>query len=113
MDKPPRRRPNPNGPRRSRARAPKRGELPGPSGMGSVTMKNVTPARRGPGRPKTSPTSGRKSFRSAPRPRKPAGPLVVPLGQSPAPTPPGRSPAMSPAPPERGLGFYQPMNDDV
>lgn len=72
--------------------------------------------KRGPGRPRAKAGSS-SGFRSAPRIRKPAAPLVVPLGQSPAPTPPGPSPAMSPAPspapPDRGLGFYQPMNEDI
>lgn len=73
--------------------------------------------RRGPGRPRLKISGPRnQGYRGKPRPRKPIGPLVVPLGQSPGPTPPGRSPALSPAPspaPEKTHGFYQPMNDNV
>lgn len=74
--------------------------------------------KRGPGRPRLKPSGpANQGYRGPPRPRKPIGPLVVPLGQSPAPTPTNaRSPAMSPAPspaPEKGIGLYQPMNDEV
>lgn len=55
--------------------------------------------KRGPGRPRLK-TGGptHQGTRGAPRTRKPIGPLVVPLGQSPAATPLNRSPAISPAP---------------
>ncbi|XP_065355033.1 chromatin-remodeling ATPase INO80 [Calliphora vicina] len=58
-----------------------------------------TPVKRGPGRPRLK-TGGpvNQGVRGAPRTRKPIGPLVVPLGSSPAATPINRSPAMSPAP---------------
>lgn len=85
-----------------------------------VFRSAATPVKRGPGRPRLKPSGpGHQGHRGPVRPRKPIGPLVVPLGSSPAPTPPGRSPAMSPAPSpapsiqERGIGFYQSMEDDV
>lgn len=58
-----------------------------------------TPVKRGPGRPRIK-TGGpvNQGARGTPRTRKPIGPLVVPLGSSPAATPINRSPAMSPAP---------------
>ncbi|XP_037892218.1 chromatin-remodeling ATPase INO80 [Glossina fuscipes] len=57
------------------------------------------PVKRGPGRPRLK-TGGpiNQGLRGAPRTRKPIGPLVVPLGSSPATTPINRSPAISPAP---------------
>lgn len=74
--------------------------------------------KRGPGRPRLKTTGPiNRGYRGAPRLRKPIGPLVVPLGQSPAPTPTVRSPAMSPAPSSSqdlsGIGFYQPMGDET
>uniref|UniRef100_T1PK30 Uncharacterized protein n=1 Tax=Musca domestica TaxID=7370 RepID=T1PK30_MUSDO len=70
------------------------------TGEGLFTPTAVpTPVKRGPGRPRIK-TSGpvNQGSRGAPRTRKPIGPLVVPLGSSPAATPINRSPAMSPAP---------------
>lgn len=76
----------------------------------------IPPTKRGPGRPRLKPNGpGNQGHRAPIRIRKPIGPLVVPLGSSPAPTPPGRSPAMSPAPSlhERGLGFYQTTDEEL
>ncbi|XP_075145715.1 chromatin-remodeling ATPase INO80 [Haematobia irritans] len=70
------------------------------TGDGLFTPTAVpTPVKRGPGRPRIK-TGGpvNQGARGAPRTRKPIGPLVVPLGSSPAATPINRSPAMSPAP---------------
>uniref|UniRef100_A0A1I8N1Y1 Chromatin-remodeling ATPase INO80 n=1 Tax=Musca domestica TaxID=7370 RepID=A0A1I8N1Y1_MUSDO len=70
------------------------------TGEGLFTPTAVpTPVKRGPGRPRIK-TGGpvNQGSRGAPRTRKPIGPLVVPLGSSPAATPINRSPAMSPAP---------------
>lgn len=81
---------------------------------------NVNRIRRGPGRPRLKPNGpSNQGQRPVQKYRKPIGPLVVPLGSSPAPTPPGRSPAMSPVPSpspslnERGLGFYQTSANDT
>lgn len=82
---------------------------------------NVIPVKRGPGRPRLKPSGpGNQGQRGPARQRKPAGPLVVPLGSSPAQTPPGRSPAMSPAPspappgtPQDRIAYYQPSDDDI
>ncbi|XP_059621349.1 chromatin-remodeling ATPase INO80 [Phlebotomus argentipes] len=131
-----RRRHNPRGTKRGRPRGSRRGG--GNSSLGrleataadtnagqatsggdlSAQPPAVPPiVRRGPGRPRLKIAGPRnQGYRGKPRPRKPMGPLVVPLGQSPGPTPPGRSPALSPAPspaPEKSHGFYQPMNDNV
>lgn len=83
------------------------------------------PVKRGPGRPRLK-TGGpiNQGLRGSPRTRKPMGPLVVPLGSSPATTPINRSPAISPAPSpahsERvananstGAAYYQPGTENV
>ncbi|XP_055921969.1 chromatin-remodeling ATPase INO80 [Eupeodes corollae] len=68
------------------------------SGEGGF-VPTITPVKRGPGRPRLKPGGPpNPGTRGTPRPRKPIGPLVVPLGQSPAATPVNRSPAISPAP---------------
>lgn len=81
---------------------------------------NVNRIRRGPGRPRLKPNGpSNQGNRSVQKYRKPIGPLVVPLGSSPAPTPTVRSPALSPVPSpspslnERGLGFYQTSSNDT
>lgn len=60
------------------------------------TSEMHTP-KRGPGRPRLKTSAGpvNQGYRGipGPKPRKPAGPLVVPLGQSPAATPLTRSPS--------------------
>lgn len=62
-------------------------------------VATIPPVKRGPGRPRLKPGGPPNSgSRGTPRPRKPIGPLVVPLGQSPAATPKSRSPAISPTP---------------
>lgn len=81
---------------------------------------NVNKIRRGPGRPRLKPNGpanqGNRPVQKYQR--RPIGPLVVPLGSSPAPTPTIRSPAMSPVPSpspslhDRGLGFIQPLISD-
>lgn len=88
--------------------------------LDSSTDASVAPPevkiRRGPGRPRLKPSGpANQGNRVTHKYRKPIGPLVVPLGSSPAPTPtPGRSPAMSPVPSpspslhDRGTGFYPP-----
>ncbi|CAD7093605.1 unnamed protein product [Hermetia illucens] len=68
---------------------------------GEGTFQPTVPPviKRGPGRPRLKPSGPtNQGYRGAPRTRKPIGPLVVPLGQSPAATPLNRSPVMSPAP---------------
>lgn len=124
----PRRRHNPRGTKRGRPRGIRRGggngvlgrtdlvgSTPSTSSIGSNSSAtfsgdaNSSPAivKRGPGRPRLKPGGppsnhsirGTGGFRGISRPRKPMGPLVVPLGQhcSPAVTPVNnRSPAMSP-----------------
>lgn len=76
--------------------------------------------RRGPGRPRLKPSGpANQGNRVTHKYRKPIGPLVVPLGSSPAATPLVRSPAMSPVPSpspslhERGVGSYPPSVSDV
>lgn len=81
---------------------------------------NVNTIRRGPGRPRLKPNGpANQGYRPVQKyQRRPIGPLVVPLGSSPAPTPPVRSPALSPVPSpspslhERDLGFYPPSTFD-
>lgn len=81
---------------------------------------NVSTIRRGPGRPRLKPNGpANQGYRPVQKyQRRPIGPLVVPLGSSPAATPTIRSPAMSPVPSpspslhERGLGFYPPSTSD-
>lgn len=74
--------------------------------------------RRGPGRPRLKPSGPANQGHRVTKYRKPIGPLVVPLGSSPAPTPTVRSPAMSPVPSpspslhERGVGFHPPAASD-
>lgn len=83
-------------------------------------ISNVSQVRRGPGRPRLKPNGpANQGNRSVQKYRKPIGPLVVPLGSSPATTPSIRSPAMSPVPSpspslhERGLGFRQNTANDT
>lgn len=79
---------------------PQQQQLTAKTGEGLFTPTAVpTPVKRGPGRPRIK-TGGpvNQGARGTPRTRKPIGPLVVPLGSSPAATPINRSPAMSPAP---------------
>lgn len=67
---------------------------------------NINRVRRGPGRPRLKPNGPANQGNRAPYKyhRKPIGPLVVPLGSSPASTP---LPSPSPSLHERGLGFRQ------
>ncbi|XP_037038168.1 chromatin-remodeling ATPase INO80 isoform X2 [Bradysia coprophila] len=128
-----RRRHPPRGAKRGRPRGSRRGGGTGSLGRSDTSAKGsigglaqpgdnisippaIPQAKRGPGRPRLKPNGpGNQGQRTPVRIRKPIGPLVVPLGSSPAPTPPGRSPAMSPAPSihERGLGFYQSTDDEL
>lgn len=90
------------------------------SSFGGVAS-NANQVRRGPGRPRLKPNGpANQGNRPQQKYRKPIGPLVVPLGSSPATTPSIRSPAMSPVPSpspslhERGLGFRQnSVNDTI
>lgn len=87
------------------------------TGEGSF-VTTIPPVKRGPGRPRLKPGGPPNTgTRGTPRPRKPIGPLVVPLGQSPAATPVNRSPAASPAPSpasERSTAgsYFQPNEAD-
>lgn len=86
----------------------------------SLPNVNVSTIRRGPGRPRLKQNGpANQGYRPVQKyQRRPIGPLVVPLGSSPAPTPTIRSPALSPVPSpspslhERGLGFYPPSTSD-
>ncbi|XP_055384468.1 chromatin-remodeling ATPase INO80 [Condylostylus longicornis] len=86
-------------------------------GGSEQSFETIVPViKRGPGRPRLKPGGPPNSgYRGAPRTRKPIGPLVVPLGQSPGATPLTRSPAMSPAPSpaHTGIGYYQPNDEDI
>lgn len=70
------------------------------------TVASANVVRRGPGRPRLKPNGPANQGNRAPYKyhRKPIGPLVVPLGSSPASTP---LPSPSPSLHERGLGFRQ------
>lgn len=75
--------------------------------------------RRGPGRPRLKPSGpANQGNRITHKYRKPIGPLVVPLGSSPAATPLVRSPAMSPVPSpspslhDRNIASYPPSASD-
>lgn len=72
----------------------------------TVPNANINRVRRGPGRPRLKPNGPANQGNRAPYKyhRKPIGPLVVPLGSSPASTP---LPSPSPSLHERGLGFRQ------
>lgn len=73
----------------------------------TVANANINRVRRGPGRPRLKPNGPANQGNRAPYKyhRKPIGPLVVPLGSSPASTP---LPSPSPSPsPHRGPGFRQ------
>lgn len=91
-----------------------------PSTSDAPVIHQLPQVKRGPGRPRLKPNGPshqgyRSHTRSTPRPRKPVGPLVVPLGQSPAATPIVQSPALSPSQSpvrDRGQSIYQPADDD-
>lgn len=81
------------------------------------------PVKRGPGRPRLKPTGPtNQGYRGTPRPRKPVGPLVVPLGQSHKALAQKKndqqktSNESTPSPKdtqENRLGFYQSLEEDV
>jgi hypothetical protein len=81
---------------------------------GASTSGYQTPnIKRGPGRPRLKPGPGNQGYRGVSRPRKHVGPLVVPLGQSPAATPLVCSPAMSPSQsPALIMSFKHETDDD-
>lgn len=91
-----------------------------PSTSDAPVIQQLPQVKRGPGRPRLKPNGPshqgyRSHTRSVPRPRKPVGPLVVPLGQSPAATPMVRSPALSPSqsPARDRVQSIQPDEDNV
>ncbi|XP_055594739.1 chromatin-remodeling ATPase INO80 [Uranotaenia lowii] len=135
-----RKRHHPRGTKRGRPRGSRRGGGTGSIGRAESTgisstgtgdhlpstsdvpiIMQLPQVKRGPGRPRLKPNGPanqgyRTHNRSAPRPRKPVGPLVVPLGQSPAATPIVQSPALSPSQSparDRSSSMYQPTDDDI
>ncbi|XP_021709328.1 putative DNA helicase Ino80 [Aedes aegypti] len=130
-----RKRHHPRGTKRGRPRGSRRGGGTGSTGRAESTgaassdipstsdapvIQQLPQVKRGPGRPRLKPNGPshqgyRSHTRSVPRPRKPVGPLVVPLGQSPAATPMVRSPALSPSqsPARDRVQSIQPDEDNV